>query len=256
LFFFVFNAKNRGGQAAPATVAAIVDILILLGTEPSSPVSEREVTRKPSIGHPSGKGTPVKTVAIVMIGLTLPILVACQTTAPPNRGHTGNRMDPSRDAASEVYTGTLRSADLITATDRMAQDIASRLDVTDRDSPPRIVVGRIENRTSMPHQNYQVFLTRLRAQLMSSGSRSGLEFIRDRRFIEQQQEREYGAGASDGYRSRADYVLTCEMWDMPSGDTRYYLLDYQLVQLRDAETGPNLGAGAIVWENKYEVKFR
>ena len=198
----------------------------------------------------------MKNAAIVMIGLTLPVLFACQSHAPPNRGHTGARMDPSRDAASEVHTGTLRSADLVTATDRMAQDIASRLDVTNRQSPPRIVVGRIENRTSMPHQNYQVFLTRLRAQLMSSGSSSGLEFIRDRRFIEQQQEREYGAGASDGYQSRADYVLTCEMWDMPSGGTWYYLLDYQLVQLRDAETGPNLGAGAIVWENKYEVKFQ
>ena len=69
-------------------------------------------------------------------------------------------------------------------------------------------------------------------------------------------EREYGEGASDSYRSRADYVLTCEMWEMPSGGTWYYLLDYQLVQLRDAETGPNLGAGAIVWENKYEVKFQ
>ncbi len=198
----------------------------------------------------------MKTAAIVTIGLTLPVLFACQTTAPPNRGNSGYRMDPSRDAASEVHTGTLRSTDLVTATDRMAQDIASRLDVTNRDSPPRIVVGRLENRTSMPHQNYQVFLTRLRAQLMSSGSSNGLEFIRDRRFIEQQQEREYGEGASDGYRSRADYVLTCEMWDMASGGTWYYLLDYQLVQLRDAETGPNLGAGAIVWENKYEVKFQ
>jgi hypothetical protein len=198
----------------------------------------------------------VKTAATVMIGLTLPALFACQTTAPPNQGHSGYRMDPGRDAASEVHTGTLRSSDLVTATDMMAQDIAGSLDVTNRDSPPRIVVGRIENRTSMPHQNYQVFLTRLRAQLMSSGASSGLEFIRDRRFIEQQQEREYGAGASARYESRADYVLTCEVWDMPSGGTWYYMLDYQLVQLRDAETGPDQGAGAIVWENKYEVKFQ
>lgn len=200
----------------------------------------------------------MKTAAVVMIGLTLPALLACQTTpvAPANRGHSGYRMDPGRDAASEVNTGTLRSTDLVTATDMMAQDIAGSLDVTNRNSPPRIVVGRIENRTSMPQQNYQVFLTRLRAQLMSSGASRGLEFIRDRRFIEDQQDREYGPGTGDSYESRADYVLTCEVWDMPSGGTWYYLLDYQLVQLRDAQTGPNPGPGAIVWENKYEVKFQ
>lgn len=202
------------------------------------------------------KGSPVKTAAIVMIGLALPGLFACQSTPPVNRGQSGYRMDPTRDAASELHTGTLRSADLISATDSMAQDIAGNLDVTNRASPPRIVVGRIENRTSRPHRNYQVFLTRLRAQLMSSGARHGLEFIRDRAFVEQQRDRELGRGSAAGYESRADYVLTCEIWDMPSGGTQYFLLDYQLVQLREAKTGPDLGAGAIVWENTYEVKFQ
>ncbi len=198
----------------------------------------------------------MRTAAIVMIGLTLPALLACHPTGPVNRGQSGYRMDPTRDAHSEMRTGTLRSADLVTATDSMAQDIAGRLDITNRDSPPRIVVGDIENRTSMPHKNYQVFLTRLRAQLMSSGAHSGLEFIRDRSFVERQRDREYGRGSGSEYESRADYVLSCEIWDMPSGGTQYYLLDYQLVQLREAKTGPDLGPGAIVWENKYEVKFQ
>ena len=189
-------------------------------------------------------------------GLCLASLVACQTLPPANRGHSGYRMDPTSDASSELRTGMLRSADLVTATDLMAQDMAAKLAVTGRAAPPRIVVGRIENRTSMPHTNYQVFLERLRAQLMSSGARHGLEFIRDRRFIEHQRDREYGRGAAGEYRSRADYVLTCEVWNMPSGGTQYYLLDYQLVQLRETDTGPDRGPGAIVWENKYEVKFQ
>ncbi len=198
----------------------------------------------------------MRTSAIVMIGLTLPALFACQATAPVNRGQSGYRMDPTRDAHSELHTGTLRSADLVTATDTMAQDIAGRLDITNRASPPRIVVGDIENRTSMPHKNYQVFLTRLRAQLMSSGAHNGLEFIRDRSFVERQRAREHGVESAAEYESRADYVLSCEVWDMSSGGTQYYLLDYQLVQLREAKTGPDLGPGAIVWENKYEVKFQ
>ena len=51
-------------------------------------------------------------------------------------------------------------------------------------------------------------------------------------------------------------MLTCEIYDLPSGGTNYYLFDYQLVQLREAETGPDVGRGAIVWENSYEVKFQ
>jgi len=186
-------------------------------------------------------------------------LTACNT-APRNQGTTGRRMDPSSDSSNELGSTGLRSADLVTATDRMAMDIAQRLDITSRQSPPKIFVGEIENKTTGYHQNYQVFLARLRAQLNSSGARNGLEFIRERDFVETQRTREYGdkdpASTADAYQSRADYVLTCEVYDLPSGGTNYYLLDYQLVQLRDASTGPDVGTGAIVWENSYEVKFQ
>ena len=187
-------------------------------------------------------------------------MAACQATPPPNRGQSGYRMDPTHDAPSELRTGALRSQDLVTATDTMAQDIAARLDITDRQSPPRIFVGLIENKTSLPHQNYQVFLIRLRSQLLSSGARYGLEFIRERKYIEHQRQREYGDRDPDStavaYESRADYVLTCEVYDLPSGGTSYFLLDYQIVQLREAQSGPDVGSGAIVWENSYEVKFQ
>lgn len=186
-------------------------------------------------------------------------LTACNSP-PQNRGTSGMRMDPTSDAPSELGSRTLRSQDLVTATDRMAQDIASRLDVTNRQSPPKIFVGKIENKTSGRNQNYQVFLARLRSQLNASGARTGLEFIREREFIETQRDREYGgkdaASTATAYQSRADYVLTCEIYDLPSGGTNYYLLDYQLVQLRDASSGPDVGAGAIVWENSYEVKYQ
>lgn len=186
-------------------------------------------------------------------------LAACQTP-PPNRGTSGYRMDPSSDSPAEYGVMTPRSADLIEATNKMAQDIAQRLDITNRQSPPRIFVGLIENKSSQRHQNFQVFLARLRAELNSSGARHGLEFIRERSFVEDQRSREYGskdpASTAAAYQSRADYVLTCEVYDLPSGGTNYFLLNYQLVQLRDAATGPDVGAGAIVWENSYEVKFQ
>lgn len=187
------------------------------------------------------------------------ILGLASCGAPQNQGTSGGRMEPDTSASSEVGSRQLGSRDLVTATDRMAMDIASRLDVTNAQSPPRIVVGHIENRTSRPEADYQVFLARLRAVLNASGARHGLDFVRERDYIEAQRDREYGGkdigSSSIAYRSMADYMLTAEVFDLPSGDSRYYLVDFQLVQLREAQTGPNVGPGAIVWENLYEVKF-
>ena len=201
-----------------------------------------------------------RTLPTLIVASGLLLLAACQATPPDNRGQSGYRVDPTRDAPSELWTRAPRSQDLVTATDTMAQDIASRLDIANRESPPRIFVGKIENHSVMPEQNYQVFLVRLRGQLQASGARHGLEFIRERQYIEQQRDREYGGkdpqSTAAAYESRADYVLTCEIYDLPSGGTNYYLFDYQLVQLRAAETGPDVGRGAIVWENTYEVKFQ
>jgi len=195
-----------------------------------------------------------KLVSFVTTLAAAAALTGCQAT-PSNRGVSTNRMDPGRLAPGERYGQTLTSVDLVQATDAMARDIAGNLDVTNRDSPPRITVGRFENLTTMPQQNYQVFLERVRTQLMQSGARYGLEFIKDRRWVEQQRVREYGDDAGD-YASRADYVLTCEARDMPSAGTMYYRLEYQLVQLRDADTGPAVGPGVIVWSNQYEVKLQ
>lgn len=204
--------------------------------------------------HPS-----IKALLLLVAMLVLP---ACQSTPvpPANQGRSGARVDPSHDSRSEVGSLDLRSKDLVSATDLMAQDIASRLDVTNRQSPPKIFVGKIENKTTARNQNFQVFLARLRAELNKSSARHGLQFIRERDFVETQRDREYGtsdpANSASNYASRADYVLTCEIFDLPSGGTNYYLLDYQLVQLRAASSGPDVGSGAIVWESSYEVKFQ
>jgi hypothetical protein len=188
------------------------------------------------------------------------LLTACQSTPPPNRGTSGYRMDPTHDSASEYGSLAPRSQDLVSATDKMAQDIAMREDIVNPESPPRIFVGKIENKSSMRAQDFQVFLVRLRAQLNASGARAGLEFVRERQYIEQQRDREYGGkdpeSTAESYMSSADYVLTCEIYDLPSGATNYYMFNYQLVQLRDAATGPDKIPGAIVWENLYEVKFQ
>jgi hypothetical protein len=205
------------------------------------------------------KGIHVRYAAKCLILPALLALVACETT-PPNRGSAGGRLDPTHDAPWEQFELGPRSADLIAATDKMARDIARRLDVNNLDSPPRVFVGPAENKTSIPNVSFEIFLKRLRSELQASGVRHGVRFIRERDFVEAQREREYGGkdpdSTADAYTSSADYVLTCEIFDLPTHGTNYFLMDYQLVQLREAATGPGIGPGAIVWENSYEVKFQ
>ena len=198
--------------------------------------------------------------ALFVSTLVLAAVAGCNNP-PKNEGWSGSRIDPSADALGEIGGTTLRSKDLVTATDKMVQDIAQRLDITNKANKPKIVVGEIENKTSNPNFNYQVFLTRIRAQLNASGARSGLEFVRERSFVEQQRDREFGGknpeNTSTAYQSRADFMLVGEVLDMPSGGSEYYLMSFQLVQLTNSTTsGPNVGAGAIVWENMYEVKYQ
>ena len=188
-------------------------------------------------------------------------LIGCAATPPPNQGTSGYRMDPTADSQSEYHVQSLRSPDLIAATDQAAMDIARRLDIVDPSNPPVIVVGQIENRTTaMPHANWQIFPVRLRALLMeSAGPRHGLRFVRERTFIERERDREYAgrdaASTATRYQSDADYVLTCEVYDLPSGGTNFFLLDFQLVQLRAAQSGPDVGPGTIIWSKSYEAKF-
>lgn len=188
------------------------------------------------------------------------ILIGCNTP-PRNEGWSGSRLDPSADGLTEIGGTDLRSKDLVAASDAMAMDIAQRLDIVNRSSKPVIVVGQIENRTSQPNKSYDIFLSRLRSTLNVAGTRQGLDFVRERSFVEQQRDREFGgkdpSQSSFAYQSRADYMLTGTIEDMPSGGTNYYLMSFQLVQLTDrAAGGPDVGAGAIVWENFYEVKYQ
>lgn len=190
----------------------------------------------------------------------LVLLVGCASSPPVNRGTTGYRTDPTHDAPSEYGSRAPRAQDLVAAADNMAVSIAGRRDINNPASPPIIYVGQIQNKTSLPEKDFQVFLVRLRAQLQQSGARHGLQFVRERQFIEAERTREYGGkdpeSSAAAYTSRADYVLTCEVYDLPSGGTNYFLFDFQLAQLRDAVSGPDVGRGAIVWENSYEVKFQ
>ena len=54
-------------------------------------------------------------------------------------------------------------------------------------------------------------------------------------------------GSPDGqFKSKADYALRGEFYDMPNVGNDYFLLTFQIIDMHDGE---------IVFEGSYEVKF-
>ena len=167
-------------------------------------------------------------------------LGACETTSPPDYGRTTTRPVDQRVSSEQG----LASKDLVAATDNMTQSIASMPEFRDAPYRVQIVMDRVQNRTTMPARDFDVYLARIRANLNQSGTRYNIGFIENRSNLEAVRARE-GVPQVD-YQTKANYTLKGVFYDMPNRGSNYYLLTFQIVDLND---------GQIVWEGSYEVKF-
>lgn len=191
--------------------------------------------------------------AVMVFAIAASAVCGCQNQPVPNQGRT-TTADPAKRVS---YERELASKDLVTATDAMVQSIASRPEF--REAPYRItiVMDDVVNNTSMPGRDFEIYLARIRAHLNESGARYNLAFVLEKAKMEQIRRKEglepppAGSAGADGrdadrFKSKADYVLRGEFYDMPNAGTNFYLLTFQIVDLHDGE---------IVWEGSYEVKF-
>lgn len=137
----------------------------------------------------------------------------------------------------------LGSADLSVATDKAVAQIAAVPDIRQAGGRTVIVMDRVENQTSDPSANFQIYLARIRALLNQSGARQNLVFIENRQKAEAIADRE---GYTQTARAKPRYALTGTFYDMPRGKTNYHLLTFQLMDLTNQQ---------IVWEGSYEVKL-
>ena len=166
-------------------------------------------------------------------------LAACETTTP-DFGRTTTRPADQRVSSERG----LASKDLVSATDDMTQSIASMPEFRDAPYRVQIVMDRVQNRTSMPARDFDIYLARIRANLNQSGARYNIGFVENRSSLEAVRARE-GAPAID-YQTKADDTLKGVFYDLPNRGSEYYLLTFQIVNLHD---------GQIMWEGSYEVKF-
>jgi len=139
----------------------------------------------------------------------------------------------------------LGSRDLLTATEQAVASIAQVEAIRRDDGRTPIVVDRVFNETSDASRDFQIFLARIRAMLNQSALNQDLVFVESRDKAEAILQRE-GYPPEQTARTVPDYALTATFNDLPRGRTNYYLLTFQLINLRNQQQ---------LWEDFYEVKL-
>ena len=186
----------------------------------------------------------IKTMgAVLALGATA-AMVGCHSDGPRNEGLIKSRDVSSRDYSEGTQLGSL---DLTTATQRAVVKMVERLNEIEKKKKGKIVIvlDRVENKTSDPSANFEIYLARMRAVMNQTGARHDVQFVAKNARAAAIRQREGLAKA--GNRNRPDYALTAAFYDLPRGQTNYHLLTFQLV---DIDTGD------IVWEPpQYEVKL-
>jgi len=178
---------------------------------------------------------------LATLALAAAFFTGCDAT-PKNQGAPKSHRIESRLPSEGTRLG---SADLVVATDKAVTGIANVPAIRQDPGTTFIVMDRVENQTSDPSANFQIYLARIRALLNQSGARQNLAFVETRSKAEGVLARE-GVPADQSARTRSKYALTGTFYDLPRGGTNYHLLTFQLMDLGNAQ---------IVWEDSYEVKL-
>ncbi len=185
--------------------------------------------------------------AFLTIGL-LAAIAGCTQDKPQEYG--GQR--PDVDTLSSADSG-LQSKDVVSASDKLARDLLAFRELRQSQTKWTIVVDRFEDRT-LDRQfstNYDIFLERLRSNLSELGqgqirlieNRQRFQQLRDRELERERDDMQQGAGNPPPVQP--DYSLYGKAYDMPNRSTNYYLLQFDLTNLKTREQ---------VWSRKYEVK--
>jgi hypothetical protein len=176
-----------------------------------------------------------------------------------DKPHDYGQDRPPPDAITPGDTG-LQSKDVIAASDLMAQDLLALPDLFASNTRCTIVVTNVENQTSDPRNNLNIFLERLRVKLSDMG-RGRVQLIENKAKLHQIQDQElegppqasdqYGQG--DGSTAgtprprgiQPDFGLYAKIMELPNRNTSYFYCEFTLTNLHTREQ---------VWTHGYVVK--
>ncbi|MDX2148629.1 MAG: hypothetical protein SFZ23_14020 [Planctomycetota bacterium] len=198
------------------------------------------------------------------VGLAM-VLGACQS---PPTGYSAGRIPVSESTRAEANDRRVQPADLIDASEQVAQELARDIQrLADEDfGGYRVTVafGDFENKTgNVSTTDFEYVRDRVQSRLMTSRLvRNNIKFVQGRARLEELNQRELGVredilqeGGSNSTVAARDpnffFYLNGNMYRVNRGGenrdaTDLYYIKYQLVRASDAE---------IVFDSDYEVKY-
>ena len=210
--------------------------------------------------HPVSRSAPILAAALFAFTL-IALLAGCQT--PPPRGDTGGRVPVGATTPGEASSGLVRSSDLISASDQVAQALAMDVDRITRqdfgDVRMTVTFGDIVNKTSkMPTTDFEFLRDRIKSRLMDSTLvRDNVKFVENRARRESLRQRELGTTGDQKIGHTSDLpqpqvneeyfvFLNGNMYSIDRPGTRLYYMKFELMRSTDGET---------VFSKDYEVKY-
>lgn len=202
---------------------------------------------------PNFRSRPSQWPIYPLIVATL-FLGACASSGVKNPSGTGVTQMRADEQGFVGGTG-IESQDLVTVTDQMARSILDIPQIRNAAQPPIVVLDPVINETRFPI-NKEMFLTRIRAGLISR-SAGRVQFVaRDRMAALEQERAKKQAGQVTSTTDPGvvefrggDYFLTGRLQGLTTrtrqGTSDYILYSFQLI---DARTS------IIVWEDMAEIK--
>ncbi len=146
----------------------------------------------------------------------------------------------------------LQAKDVVSATDQLSADLLSTPNLNKSSTQWTLGVDVVKDETTdrLFATNYDIFLRRLKVNIFQQGQ-GRVQLIADPAQVAQLRAREQGSpefnqgGSSPAGFEGPAYALSGTATDMPNRATNYYLLDFEVTELR---------TGKIVWIGKYEVQ--
>ncbi len=180
------------------------------------------------------------------------LLGGCNADEP----HGYGQQRPPVDSLSDDDRG-LQSKDVLAASDQMAMELLADPELNGSLTQWTMVVSNMEDETRDRtfSNNFDIFLERLRTNLSQQG-KGRVRLIENKTEFHDLQNKEldgppgnYGQGGASAPTPEInpDYALYGKALDMPNVTNNYYLLEFDVVNLRTREQ---------VWSGKYEVKVR
>jgi hypothetical protein len=149
-----------------------------------------------------------------------------------DRPHEYGKQRPPVDQI-DPRDGGLQSKDLVTATDQLAMDLLALPELNEANRRWTMVVTGVENYTTDPRFDYQIFIERLRTNLSKLGrDRIALIENKDRlRDIQQSERDDIPKGQGSGDEVQPDFALYGKILELPNRATSYYQCQFDVTDL-------------------------